>query len=458
MQSFKSQRNATLPIEFNRLLIAWTSSLVADGMRFAAIPLLALATAPSAAAVSAVAAAMSLPWLLVALPAGVLVDRLDPAKVIATANLGRALTVGVVVAAILTGQVGIPLLCIAGFLLTAAETFADSAAQSLLVRIVPSRQLERANARFVGTENLGLDLIGPLAAGGLFAVSQWLPFAVAGVIFLAAAGVMLSLTGFREESAPMPVQRPESGGDQDSAEVQVVADHTPAPARTSVREGFRVIFSDPDLRSLVITVAVLAGSIAAAEGVLVIYSASSLHLPEALYPTLLACYSVGLLTSAAVVSRWGRGVRPGPLMIGAVAAIGLALVVLGVFPQAVVAWCCFVVMGAGGGAWNILSATRRQRRTPRNMVARVSSTFRAIGWGALPLGTALGGWIGQAWSVPLVFVIAGGVVLAMGIIMVPFFFRPQSALPDVERTIGTSGGQSVGDVHGDHASPGPSAG
>ena len=423
MQSSRADRSSSLPADFHRLLVAWSSSLVADGMRFAAVPLLALATHPSPAAVSAVAAAMSLPWLLVALPAGILVDRLDPARVIALANIGRAFAVGVVVVAILAGRVGIPLLCVVGFGLTAAETFADSAAQSMLVRMVPSAQLDRANARFVGSENLALDLVGPLVAGVLFAVAQWLPFAVAGLIFLAAAGVMLTLTGYRER--PEPGERGRSG-EVDALTGPPVGAHPAEPVRPSVRQGFRVIFADPDLRALVITVAVLAGSIAAAEGVLVIYSASSLDLPEALYPTLLACYSVGLLAAAAVVSRWGQAVPAGPLMVGAIAAIGLALVVLGLFPHAVVAWCCFAVMGAGGGAWNILSATRRQRRTPPNMVARVSSTFRAIAWGALPVGAALGGWIGQTWSVPLVFVGAGAVVLAMGFIMAPFFFRPRA--------------------------------
>ena len=85
-----------------------------------------------------------------------------------------------------------------GFGLTAAETFADSAAQSLLVRMVPSPQLERANARFVGFENLGLDLIGPLAAGALFVCGHWLPFALAGAIFLAAAAFVMTLTGHRD--------------------------------------------------------------------------------------------------------------------------------------------------------------------------------------------------------------------------------------------------------------------
>src|ERR1700712_4665782 len=99
-----------MPSGFNRLLVAWFASVTGDGMRFAALPLLALTLSSSPAAVSAVAAATTLPWLLVALPAGALVDRLDPAAVIAWANAGRALTAALLVVAVLTHRAGIPLL------------------------------------------------------------------------------------------------------------------------------------------------------------------------------------------------------------------------------------------------------------------------------------------------------------------------------------------------------------
>ena len=78
---------AGLPSSFRRLLVAWAGSLTGDGLRVVALPLLAVSVNPSAAAVAAVAVASTLPWLLVAIPAGALVDRLDPAKVMATAHL-----------------------------------------------------------------------------------------------------------------------------------------------------------------------------------------------------------------------------------------------------------------------------------------------------------------------------------------------------------------------------------
>ncbi len=488
----RRKRAAPMPRAFSRLLVAWFVSVTGDGMRFAALPLLALTLSPSPAAVAAVAAATTLPWLLIALPAGALVDRLDPAAVIAFANAGRALATALLVVAVLTGQAPIALLCAVGFTLTAGETFADSAGQSLLVRIVPPQQLETANARFVSSENIGLDLIGPLAAGALFVLAHWLPFAIAAGIFLATAGWVLGLRGDRaadirtnlavdgaataevtadgaastDTALPEPTfdGRSASAGSPRSEFGDTPTGPRPAGAQSARREsvrvgselvdsasaepptagagagqhlsvwaGFRVIFFDSALRALVITVAIMSAAIAAAEGVLVVYSASALHLSQALYPTLLACYSVGLLLAAGAVARWGTGMPAGAMMTAAVAVIGVTLLVMGLFPHPVVAWCSFLAMGAAGGVWNVLSASRRQRRTPPSMIARVSSTFRAIAWGALPLGSAIGGLIGQARSVPTVFVVSGLVVLTLAAVAGRYLIRGADGDPTVPR-------------------------
>jgi len=409
------QSESHLPAPFNSLLTAWSAGQAADGMRFAALPLLALVTDRNPAAVGAVAAATALPWLCVALPAGILADRLSPSKVIAGANIFRALVALALVAAILTGKVSILGLGVVGFALTCAETFADSAAQTVLVRIVPPAQLERANARFVSFENAGVDLIGPLLSGGLFFLAEWLPFAVCAVLFILAAVITVSLTGLPIESVNHPA--PLSAGEAAGAD--------PA-AKSTVRGAFMVIFMDPVLRPLVVTVAVLAATVGAMEGVLVVYSTESLQLSKALFPTLLACYSVGLLVFAGVVPGIVRRFRSGVVMLGAIVGVAVTLTVLGAFPRPLVAWACFLVMGAAGGFWNILSATRRQRRTPRHLVGAVSSAFRTIAWGAVPIGTAVGGLLAAKWGVNTVFELGGVTLFVLAIAVTRSFLRPDA--------------------------------
>jgi MFS family permease len=407
--------DARIPAHFRRLIAAWAGSLTADGLRIVALPLLAASIDRSPAAVAAVAGFTALPWLVIAVPAGALVDRLNPARAQLAAHLARAvLTAGLAGAAAWHWR-SIALLCAIGFLITSAETVADSAAQSLMVRTVPSAALERANARFVTVETVALDLVGPLTGGVLFAVMPWLPFAVSAVLFVAAAIAVVPLAGLPELSVP-------AAGDGQ-------------PDIHRVTSGLRELARNPVLRILVVTVAVMALGNAAADGQLVLYATGPLGLSDALYPTLLAAYSVGTLIAAAIVGRLSRRFPSGALMMIALAGIGGTLLVLGLAPTPAVGWTCYGLMGLAGGTWNVLSATRRQRHTRHALIARVSSAFRVIAWGMNPIGAAVGGGIGEAWGVAAVFTVAGAVILVWGIVVARAFLRPEPpAVHDASRT------------------------
>ena len=459
-----------LPAAFQRLVLAWAGSLTGDGLRVIALPLLAVSVNPSAAAVAAVAVASTLPWLLVAIPAGALVDRLNPAKVMAAAHLVRALLTVALVALVLTGGVTIALLCVVGFAITAAETFADGSAQSLLVRIVPRSHLERANARFVTVETLALDLAGPLAAGVLFLAAPWAPFAVSAGCFLVAAATVGTI---RSPAIPGPQQladpveegkRPElptttvgtaalgavpvsaiagagDAGTEDEGDPVESADpavsageptvNGPGSAGDSsavrpgpfapIRAGLARLVSDQVLRVLVITVAIMVIANASTDAVLVLYGTETLGMSEAFYPTLLVAYSIGTLVAAALVGRRNSRLRGGPVMMVALFGISATMFVLGLFPNVVAALIAYAVMGLAGGTWNVLSATRRQRRTPHAMIGRVSSAFRVVAWGVIPIGAALGGVVGQHFGITSVFILAGGLIAVLGLVVVRSF-------------------------------------
>jgi MFS family permease len=504
---------AALPASFQRLVLAWAGSLTGDGLRVIALPLLAVSVNPSAAAVAAVAVASTLPWLLVAIPAGALVDRLNPAKVMAAAHLVRALLTIVLVALVVTGGVTIALLCAVGFAITSAETFADGSAQSLLVRIVPRPHLERANARFVTVETLALDLAGPLAAGVLFLAAPWAPFAVSAGCFLVAAATVGTIRAPvipGRTSAPARVRdmAPAEHGDPISTEtvssetvssenvssetvssetvttetvgtatlgaVPVVAVAGTGDAGTGdvgasdvgigdvgaadvasgdsgdsaireeatgfgasasakdpsanrsgpfapIRAGLARLISDQVLRVLVITVAIMVIANASTDAVLVLYGTETLGMSEAFYPTLLVAYSIGTLIAATLVGRRNSRLRGGQVMMVALFGISATMFVLGFFPNVVAALIAYAVMGLAGGTWNVLSATRRQRRTPHAMIGRVSSAFRVVAWGVIPIGAAVGGLVGERFGVTSVFVLAGSVIAVLGLFVVRSF-------------------------------------
>ncbi|WP_157985345.1 MFS transporter [Lentzea terrae] len=370
---------------FRALTAAWAVSLVGDGVRIVALPLFTAANTRSPLAVSAVAVATTLPWLVVALPAGALVDRWRPRTVVVVAHWLRAGVTGVLALAVHTGHATVVVLCATAFVLTSVETFADSAAQVLLVELAGQDELEAANSRFVAVETVGMDLAGPLAAAVLF---WWAPAACFALD--AASFVIAAMLVFR-----VPDVAPErSRGD----------------LRRQLVEGARLVVRTPGLRSLVVAVAITAVCAAAVNAMLALYSIQVLGLAEPVVPGLVVCMAAGALLGAwlspRLAARWGAG----RVMVGFLALLGAAFALFGLVPWLVVAVTACVLFGVASAGWNVLSATRRQRLTPGSMMGRVTSAYRVLAWGLSPLGAGLAGPLAAVASLGAVYVVAGTIV------------------------------------------------
>jgi MFS family permease len=186
---------------------ASTVSTLGDGMYLAALPLLATTLTRDPLAVSVVTFAGWLPWLLFALPAGALVDRLDRRRVMWTVDAARALVVGALTAAVLAGWASIPLLAVAGFLVGTGQTLFENAAQAMVVSVVgrDPRRLERANGQLVASLTVGQQLAGPPLGSAAFAAATWLPFLADAASFGASAALVASIRGqFRPVPGPSP--------------------------------------------------------------------------------------------------------------------------------------------------------------------------------------------------------------------------------------------------------------
>jgi hypothetical protein len=68
--------------------------------------------------------------------------------------------------------------------------------------------------------------------------------------------------------------------------------------------------------------------------------------------------------------------------------------------------------------WNVQAVVIRQRLVPRALMGRVTSAYRLIGWGAGPVGAALGGVLGTVLDVRAPIII-GGVALTLSLVLVP---------------------------------------
>lgn len=140
-----------------------------------AMPLLVLALTGSPAQAGIVAAFGALPRFLLALPAGVLVDRWDRKRVMIACDLARALALASIPIALAFGRLSMLQLDIVAFILGAGTTLFFLARVSALPRVVARAQLPVAVARNEAAESLAT-LAGPPLGGAVFALSRALPF------------------------------------------------------------------------------------------------------------------------------------------------------------------------------------------------------------------------------------------------------------------------------------------
>jgi MFS family permease len=365
---------------FAKLWTASTLSALGTGLTVVAAPLYVSARTSNALIVSATTGVAMLPWLLFALPAGVLVDRVDRRRLMVAVDWARTAAMGVLAVAILGGWSSIVLLDLVLFLINTGETAFEPAAQSMVPAVVSRDQLERANGWLVGGLTLSRYMIAGPLGGFLFVVAASIPFfANAGTY--AASAVLVGLVG-----GSYRVARPDTAGRR-------------TRVRAEVAEGLRWLLKQRMLRTMAILIGLLNITLAAATAVLVLLAKERLHVGSVGYGALFTCMAVGSLLGSAVGDRVIRRVtatwtiRIG-LLVEALTHLTLAL--------ATNVYVVGVVMAAFGihaALWTIVGTSLRQRLTPEHMLGRVSSANLFISAGGSFAGALLGGALAGAFGI-----------------------------------------------------------
>ena len=182
---------------FNRM---WASSIVSnlsDGILIAAAPLLAISLTDSTVLISAIGAMVMLPWLLFAIPIGVLVDRVDRRFILAGANATRSAVAGVLALLIATDHVNIYWLLVASFVIGVCEVAADTTAQSLIPQILEEKNFEKGNSRLQISQTVIQGFVGAPLSGFIYAIAIALPF------FINSLGLAVKATTISDEAIRM---------------------------------------------------------------------------------------------------------------------------------------------------------------------------------------------------------------------------------------------------------------
>ena len=355
---------------YRLLLGAGALTNLGDGLVLLALPWLATLMTRDPVAIAAVAAAGRLPWLLFALPAGVLVDRMDRRKLIARADLLRAGIVAAILMLALADPVPGAVWVLAGlaFLLGAAEVLRDNAAQTILPALVAPADLEAANGQMWSVEQLTGQFIGPPLAGVLIAAGISLPFGLDVALLVLAAGLVWLIS--------LPAQ------------VRVPARFWPA-----LVEGVAWMRRDAPLLRLAIVLGLVNFLYMMAFTITVLFAQDILGLSAAGHGVLLSVAALGAvlgsLGAPLVVARIGAQAS----LFASLAIWALAYAVIGASSSAVLVGAAMFTLMAGSMLWNVITVSWRQRRIPPDLLGRVNSIYRFFGWGSMPLGALAGGII-----------------------------------------------------------------
>jgi MFS family permease len=417
--SWWSRRTGGLDASYWRLWGAVASSNLGDGLVSLALPWLATLLTRDALAIAAVALATRLPWLVFSLHAGALTDRFDRRKLMVLANSLRALIVGGAAAAIAFDVMTLPLLYVAGFVLGMCEVVFDNTSQTILPALVPRGRLERANGNIMGAQMVIADFVARPIAGAMVGVALALPFAIDAVTAAVSAALVASIPGsFRTPHDP-EVARP--------------------AMRTQIAEGLRWLWRHRLLRTLALALATMNGVAAAALATYVLFVQEILGLDGLGFGLLLTAGSIGGLLGSVLAPNITARLGSGRSLFLAVLVPTIAFLVTATTSNVVLVGVAFASFSFTAIMWNVVTVSLRQVLIPDHLLGRVNSVYRFFGWGAMPIGTLLGGLLVQAVEVGATrelglrapFLAAAGAYLLLAIVVSP---KLTSARVDAART------------------------
>ncbi len=389
---------------FWTLWTAFTASNLADGLSLVTLPLLAITLTDDVRLIAAVAVFQYLPFLVIGLPAGVVIDQYDRRRIAVVAQVLRAVVVGCLGVVLVTGEASIHLLFVVAFLIGACEVMTDGGLPALVRELVHSDQLEVANARLSATQSNAF--VGPPLGALLFGIAPANPFLLSAGVSLVSALMLGRLPG----------------------RYRAVQSTEPTPMRRRLVVGLRYVWAHPVLRPLVIAVGTFSFVGAAGNAVFVVLITERFGIDGVGFGVLISVDAVASVVMSFFVARLIHRTSHSWSMRLSIVCFVVGALLLGLSTVAAVAFVAASVNGVSGPTWNIVSSTVRQRLVPDEVFGRMMTAYLFIAWGLRPLGALVGGFVAEAWGAQWVSIGSAVVVGSLLVSARPMFRRVDRAM------------------------------
>jgi len=397
--------------------ILWSGSLISslgDALRNIALLWLVKELTGSNLAMGTVMLFSMLPYLLLGLFAGSIVDLADRKKIMVWSDIirgGLSLSVPLLLA---TGHLAFWHLCAMAFLMSSVSAFFQPAMQASIPNVVGRDHLMTANA--LGSLTFQISgIVGPALGGAIVGLAGTQPAFIAdGVSFLVSAAAILL--------ARIPGAQPAAGQPRPNV----------ARVLSGVKEGFAFIASRRLLLSLVV-MALVVNFISAPIMVLMAnHVDTAWHAGAQGYGLLGSALSLGALVSTLVLGAVAARFKAQRLAVAGLAAMGLCTLALVPASRLEHGIVIFLALGLANPVVNIPLMTWLQKWTPDRVRGRVFSAVQVGAMAGAPLALGLAGWASDVFGARSIFAAAGLVMVAGAVFLVWAFRAYRRDLEELE--------------------------
>ncbi|MER6610930.1 MFS transporter [Streptomyces sp. NPDC000927] len=362
---------ATPPLRRNRdFLLLWLGagvSVLGDRAATVAFPLLMVWYGGSTTDAGLVGFAGLLPMLLVQLPAGVVVDRLDRRRTMIVCDLAGLLAMASVAVALAQGRLWLPHMLTVAFIEGTAAIFYRLSERAAVRNVVDESHLSAALAQNEARARAA-SLLGQPLGSSLYGVARWSPF------LFAAASHLIALVGLLMIRKEFQAERPRD---------------TPWRLRAEIAEGFGWLWGQRFLRAAISLVAVTNILFQALSLALVLIIKQNGGSPATVGVIGLVS-GIGGIAGALTGSRFVRRLNPGTVMITIFAVWAALMPLVALTSHVLLLAALFAGTSFAGAILNVMAGVYQVSVTPDGMQGRVGAVAGLLSSGAGSLG-ALGG-------------------------------------------------------------------
>lgn len=356
-------------------------------------PLLILALTDSPTAAGIAAALRFVPYLVLSLPVGALIDRWDRKRVMVVSDLGRAIAVGSIPIAMGLDALTLAHIYIVCFVEGSLFVFFNIAEVAALPRVVPRAQLPEATA--YNEAGFGVaHIVGPSLGTILYQTfGRAVPFIADALTYLVSLASLLAIrTQFQRESTV--------------AKQDLVGE---------IRAGLLWLWSKPLIRFM----AFLTGGINlvnAAMPLVVIVLAKDLGASDAQIGIIFSIGGAGAILGSLVGGRIQRRFTFGQVIVATLWVAAFAFLLFAAMPGYIWVGVLAAVFSFVGPVYNVVQFSYRVALIPDELQGRVNSTFRLLAFGFMPIGAAVSGIVIEHFGVRPAIVLLAACLFALAIL------------------------------------------